>query len=58
MPTLAQRLRDEGEREGRREGKREEKFKIARRLLMDDWSVEKVASITGLTETEVKSVMN
>jgi predicted transposase/invertase (TIGR01784 family) len=66
MPTLAQRLRKEGEKigeergeeRGEKRGIRKEKLEMAKRLLMEDMSVEKVASITGLTIEEVKSVMN
>jgi predicted transposase/invertase (TIGR01784 family) len=62
MPTLAQRLRKEGEKIGEARGEargiKKERFEMARRLLMDDMSVENVMKYTGLTEAEVRSVMN
>ena len=50
MQTLAQQLK--------REGKKEEKLETARRMLLDDFPIEKVIKYTGLTEKEVKALMN
>ncbi len=44
--------------EGKIEGKKEEKLETARRMLMDDISIEMVIKYTGLTEKEVKALMN
>jgi predicted transposase/invertase (TIGR01784 family) len=54
MPSLAQQLK----KEGRKEGKKEEKLETAKRMLLDDISIEKVIRYTGLTEKEIKSLMN
>jgi predicted transposase/invertase (TIGR01784 family) len=58
MPTLAQRLRDEGRHEGIKEGKKEEKLETAKRMLLNNFSVEQVISVTGLTEKDIKALMN
>jgi predicted transposase/invertase (TIGR01784 family) len=62
MPTLAQRLRDEGRQEGRMEGrtegKKEEKLETARRMLHDDFPIESIIKYTGLTEKEIRALMN
>jgi predicted transposase/invertase (TIGR01784 family) len=50
MQTIAQELK--------KEGKKEEKFETARRMLLDNFSIEKVIKYTGLTEKEVKALMN
>jgi predicted transposase/invertase (TIGR01784 family) len=54
MPTLAQRLRDEGKEQWMKEGKLE----TARRMLNDSISVENVVKYTGLTEQEVRTLMH
>jgi predicted transposase/invertase (TIGR01784 family) len=54
MPSLAQRLMDEGKEKWIKEGKRE----TARRMLNDDFSIESITKYTGLTEKEVKELMN
>jgi len=53
MPYLAS-----WERSAKREGKKEEKLETAKRMLMDNFSIEKVIKYTGLTEKEVKELMN
>ncbi len=58
MPTLAQRLRDEGRHEGMKEGIKEEKLETARRMLHDDFPIESIIKYTGLTEKEIKALMN
>ncbi len=74
MPTLAQRLRDEGRQEGRtegikegikegrtegiKEGIKEGKLETARRMLHDDFPIESIIKYTGLTEKEIKALMN
>jgi predicted transposase/invertase (TIGR01784 family) len=86
MPTLAQRLRDEGRlegrtegrtegikegmkegikegilegiKEGRSEGRKEEKLETARRMLHDNFPIEGIIKYTGLTEREIRALMN
>ena len=58
MQTLAQQLKREGKREGIREGEIKEKRETARRMLLDNISVEKVIKYTGLSEKEIKELMN
>jgi predicted transposase/invertase (TIGR01784 family) len=66
MQTIAQQLKNEGKnegkkegkKEGKREGKREEKIETAKRMLLNNFSVEQVITITGLTEQEVKALIN
>ena len=50
MQTLAQQLK--------KEGKKEEKRETAKRMLLNNFPVEQVITITGLTEKEVKALMN
>ena len=50
MPTLGSQLK--------KEGKKEEKLETAKRMLLNDFSVEQVITATGLTEKEVKALMN
>jgi len=47
-----------GKKEGKKEGKREERLEIAKRMLLNDFPVEQVIDITGLSEKEVKALMN
>ncbi len=54
MQTLAQQLKKEGKKEGIKEGIKE----TAKRMLLNDFSVEQVMTATGLTEKEVKALMN
>jgi predicted transposase/invertase (TIGR01784 family) len=61
MPYLASWERSakrEGKIEGKIEGKTEEKLETAKRMLLDNISIEKVIKYTGLTEKEVKALMN
>ncbi len=50
MQTLAQQLK--------KEGKKEEKLETAKRMLLNDFSVEQVMTATGLTEKQVKALLN
>jgi predicted transposase/invertase (TIGR01784 family) len=50
MQTLARQLK--------KEGKKEEKIETAKRMLLNDFSMEQVITVTGLTEKEVKALMN
>ena len=50
MQTLAQQLKREGKKEGIKE--------TAKRMLLDNISIEKVIKYTGLTEKEVKALIN
>ncbi|MCU0285988.1 MAG: hypothetical protein MUF15_06280 [Acidobacteria bacterium] len=54
MPTLAQRLRDEGRMEGRKEGMLE----AARRMLREDFTIEQIAKFTGLSEEQLKKAFS
>jgi predicted transposase/invertase (TIGR01784 family) len=66
MPSLAQRLREEGERVGVKKGVKKgvkEGVKIgvketARRMLNDDLPIESIIKYTGLTEKEVKELLH
>jgi predicted transposase/invertase (TIGR01784 family) len=57
MPYLASWERS-AKREGKIEGKIEEKLETAKRMLLDNISIESVIKYTGLTEKEVKALMN
>jgi len=46
------------ERTAKKEGKKEEKIETAKRMLLNDFSVKQVVTITGLDEKEVKALMN
>jgi len=50
MQTLAQQLK--------KEGKKEEKLETAKRMLLNDFSVEQVMTATGLTEKQLKALLN
>jgi predicted transposase/invertase (TIGR01784 family) len=50
MQTLAQQIKKEGKKEGIKE--------TAKRMLLNDFSVEQVITATGLTEKEVKALMS
>jgi predicted transposase/invertase (TIGR01784 family) len=54
MQTIAQQLREEGIKKGIKE----EKLETAKRMLSNDFSVEQVITVTGLTEKQVKALMN
>jgi len=70
MPTLAQQFREEFreefietlgpelKKEGIKEGKKEEKFEIARRMLLNNFSLDQVILSTGLTKKEIKTLIN
>jgi predicted transposase/invertase (TIGR01784 family) len=62
MPTLAQQFREEFIEtlgpELKKEGKKEEQIEIARRMLLNDFSVKQVIISTGLTEEEIKTLIN
>jgi predicted transposase/invertase (TIGR01784 family) len=70
MPTLAQRWKNEGRQqgwtegrtkgrtEGKTEGRVEEKFETARRMLNDDFPIKSIVKYTGLTEKQVRSLLN
>lgn len=70
MPTLAQRLRDEGKEkwmnvgkekwmnEGKEIGINEGKLETARRMLNEDFTIEQIVKLTGLTEEEVRRLLH
>jgi predicted transposase/invertase (TIGR01784 family) len=58
IPLWERDARKEGEKKGKIEGKIEEKLETAKRMLLDNVSIEDVIKYTGLTEKEVKALMN
>ena len=65
MQTIAEQLREEGIKIGEKnmqtiaqQLKKEEKLETAKRMLLDNISIEKVIKYTGLTEKEVKALMS
>jgi predicted transposase/invertase (TIGR01784 family) len=58
METIAQRIIKEGKKDGKKEGIKEEKRETARRMLLNNFSVAQVITATGLTEKEIKKLMN
>ena len=54
MQTIAEKWK----KEGKKEGKKEERLETAKRMLLNNFSVEQVIKITGLTEKEVKALMS
>jgi len=58
MPSLAQRLMDEGKEKWFKEGKKESSKEVAMRMLNADFSIEDIAKFTGLTEKEIKDLMS
>ena len=70
MPTLAQRLRDEGKEKwmnvgkekwmnvGKEIGINEGKLEAARRMLNEDFTIEQIVKLTGLTEEEVRRLLH
>jgi predicted transposase/invertase (TIGR01784 family) len=69
MQTIAEQLREEGIKIGeknmqtiaqklKKEGIKEEKLETAKRMLLDNISIEKVIKYTGLTEKEIKALMS
>ncbi|MCX6583328.1 MAG: Rpn family recombination-promoting nuclease/putative transposase [Candidatus Aminicenantes bacterium] len=51
-------LGPEFKKEGKKEGKKEEKFEIARRMLLNNFSLEQVILSTGLTKKDIKTLIN
>jgi len=58
MPTLAQRLRDEGKEKWMNEGRNEGKLETARRLLREDFTIEQIVKFTGLSEEQLKKAFS
>ncbi|MCX6579963.1 MAG: Rpn family recombination-promoting nuclease/putative transposase [Candidatus Aminicenantes bacterium] len=62
MPTLAERLREEGRNEGKEkwmnEGRNEEKLETARRMLREDFTIEQIVKFTGLSEEQLKKAFS
>ncbi|MCU0289107.1 MAG: hypothetical protein MUF15_22280, partial [Acidobacteria bacterium] len=66
MPTLAERLREEGRNEGKEkwmnEGKKkwiyEGKLDTARRMLREDFTIKQIAKFTGLSEEQLKKAFS
>jgi predicted transposase/invertase (TIGR01784 family) len=61
MPYLASWERSakrEGKREGRKEGMEENAKETAKRMLEDGLPIETISKYTGLTEKEVKELIN
>jgi predicted transposase/invertase (TIGR01784 family) len=57
-PELKKEGKKEGIKEGIKEGKKEEKFEIARRMLLNNFSLDQVILSTGLTKKEIKTLIN
>ena len=58
MPSLAQRLMDEGKEKWMREGVKKKAREMARRMLDADSPIEDIVKFTDLTEKEVKELMS
>jgi predicted transposase/invertase (TIGR01784 family) len=62
MQTLAQRFRDEGKEKwmnyGKKEGIKEGILNTARRMLNNGYSIKNIEECTGLTEKEIKQLIN
>ena len=66
MPTLAQRLRQEGMQEGiqkgiqkgMQEGIQKGKLETAKQMLLDNMSIKTIAKYTGFTEEELKALLH
>jgi predicted transposase/invertase (TIGR01784 family) len=58
MQTIAEKWKKEGIKIGEEKGKKEERLETAKRMLLNNFSVEQVIKITGLTEKEVKALMS
>ncbi|MGD2087673.1 MAG: Rpn family recombination-promoting nuclease/putative transposase [Candidatus Aminicenantes bacterium] len=54
MPSLAQRLIEQGMERGAKKNAKE----IARQMLNDDFPIERIIKYTGLTEKEIKELLN
>jgi len=58
MPSLAQRLIDQGRDQGIEQGTKNNAKETARRMLNDDFPIESIVKYTGLTEKEVRALLN
>ncbi len=58
MPTLAQRLRDEGKQEGVKVGKLEGKIETARELLKNGVDIDIIAKATGFSREEIEKLVD
>ena len=58
MPSLAQRLIDQGKEQGFAQGLAEKAKETARQMLNDDFPIERIVKYTGLTEKEIKELLN
>ena len=58
IPLWERDARKEGEKIGEKKGKKEGKKETAKQMLLDNIPIEKVIKYTGLTEKEVKALMN
>ena len=58
MPSLAQRLIDQGIEQGIEEGAKKNAKETAIRMLNADFSIKEIVKFTGLTEKEVKELMS
>lgn len=47
--------RNIGKEEGKIEGKKEGKLEVAKNLLMEGMTIEKISKITGLTEQQIEN---
>jgi predicted transposase/invertase (TIGR01784 family) len=62
MQTIAEQLREEGikigEEKGKKEGLEEKAIETAKKMLEDGLPFETISRYTGLTEKEVKALIN
>ncbi len=58
MPSLAQRLIEQGREQGIEQGKANKAKETARQMLNDDSPIESIVKYTGLTEKEIKELLN
>ena len=58
MPSLAQRLIEQGREQGVEQGEKRNAKEVAMRMLGDDFPIATIVKYTGLTEQEVKELMN
>jgi predicted transposase/invertase (TIGR01784 family) len=58
MPTLAQRLRDEGKEKWMKEGKLEGKIETAKELLKNGVDINMIAKATGFSREEIEKLVD
>ena len=56
MSTIAEKLFNEGREEGMEKGKEEKSIEVARNMLKDGESIDKIIRYTGLTKEDVEKL--